>query len=274
MRAKFKIYVGETRGKSPEKYPAFLLERDRWDDYSTKCQFQLFWFDKQHVKHQIGDVKVLHKTENITPLETSFDELGDEYISLGQDETYYQSLIDICGREIAICFLEAVRDIAWMPTLALPFSTLSSFRNALLRFNSAERARRFGLSIVNGDNIVEDLKFSYQCQLPGSENELIVNFDFDAHDPVPGRIVAIIGRNATGKTRFLAQIARDLVQISQTSIESGKQRDNRFSPQRPIFNQLLALSFSAFDKFARPKTKQISYVYCGIRKRKGDRFIF
>jgi hypothetical protein len=97
----------------------------------------------------------------------------------------------------------------------------------------------------------------------------VVNLNFDDKDDIPGRVFGIIGRNATGKTRFLSHLAEDLVKIRRTSLKTEQQREESFHPRRPIFNRLLALSFSAFDQFSRPESEQISYVYCGIRNTKG-----
>lgn len=105
--------------------------------------------------------------------------------------------------------------------------------------------------------------------IPGAEEPTECFVDFDQTDPVPGRIVGIIGRNAVGKTRFLAQLAEDLVQIRQTSVEKAIERDEKFKGERPIFNRVITISYSAFDKFTRPKSQQASYVYCGIRDEKG-----
>jgi ATPase subunit of ABC transporter with duplicated ATPase domains len=265
-----KIYVNNKKfGAKPLTFPAFTLETDSWDDYSTKCKFNVFYYSKNETKNAIGEIKILHKKDLRTVLDDSFEELTEEYISLGQDLKFYGNLLEFCEKRLAIKFLELMRDISWQPMLSVPFETLSSFRNALLRFNSAQKARRFGSVIINGEDVVEDFRFTYKCQVHGAENKTEVVFDFNANDPVPGRIVGIIGRNATGKTRFLSQIAQDLVKIRRTSLETEKQREESFIPQRPIFNRLLTLSFSAFDRFARPQSEQVSYVYCGIRNEKG-----
>ena len=70
---------------------------------------------------------------------------------------------------------------------------------------------------------------------------------------------------AVGKTQYLANLATDLCQISRASSESQKKRDERFGGQRPLFTRVLAVSYSAFDRFVRPKSVAASYVYCGIR---------
>ena len=165
--------------------------------------------------------------------------------------------------------MEALRDIAWKPDLAAPFETTSAFRNSLMRFNYAQRARRFGQALALGHAITEDFAFSYSAQIIGADAPIATHIPFDAKDELPGRVVGIIGRNAVGKTQYLANLATDLCQIGRTSSESQRKRDERFGGQRPLFTRILAISYSAFDRFARPKSEAASYIYCGIRTESG-----
>lgn len=254
---------------STDAYPVFVLLHDNWDDYSTKCKFYLSYAKSKTNISEIGYIKILQADTLKTKLDDSFEALPEDYISLGQSVNFYEKLLEECGVDTAVDFLVAIRDISWNPSLAIPFETTSPFRNALLRSNSAHKARRFGRVVMVGETVSESFSFEYTCQIEGAENFCEVEIDFDAEDKVPGRIVAIIGRNATGKTRFLAQLSRDLAKIRKHSLESERAIKKSFSPQMPIFNRVLALSFSAFDRFSRPSLEQTSYVYCGIRNEKG-----
>lgn len=87
---------------------------------------------------------------------------------------------------------------------------------------------------------------------------------------MPGRIVGLIGRNAVGKTRYLASLGSDLAQISRRSAEALEAREARFPGGRPLFTRIIAISYSAFDRFKRPPMdSSSSYVYCGIRNDRG-----
>jgi ATPase subunit of ABC transporter with duplicated ATPase domains len=77
--------------------------------------------------------------------------------------------------------------------------------------------------------------------------------DFDPEDKVPGRIACLIGRNAVGKTQVLASLATDLTQIARKAEKEVKERDDRFHGKRPLFTRVLAVSYSAFDKFTRSR---------------------
>ncbi|WP_289508396.1 AAA family ATPase [Escherichia coli] len=83
-------------------------------------------------------------------------------------------------------------------------------------------------------------------------------------------MVGIIGRNAVGKTQLMGSLAKDLVQIGRVSQKTINDKVNKFEGRRPIFNRVITVSYSAFDRFIRPKNPQASYVYCGIRNDKGS----
>ena len=151
----------------------------------------------------------------------------------------------------------------------MPFETSPSFRNSLIRFNSANRARRAGRAIILGEPIHDSPAFQYRVRIPGASASLRINVRLDGNDKVPGRIACLIGRNAVGKTQVLAALATDLTQITRKSQEELKKRDDRFSGQRPLFTRVIAVSYNAFDKFSRSKSVDTGYVYCGLRNEKG-----
>lgn len=266
-----KFYVTDSYNEElpAEKCPAVQLVTDNWDDYGIKCQFHFKYFNDRGMQTDIGPIKILHISDSQTSLPATFEKLDESYVSLGQSTDFYTSLLMNCGTRVATRILGTLNDIAWQPPLAEPFETLPAYRNALLRFNSAQKARRFGQAVLLGHDINEDFRFSYKATIPGAADVTEVSIDFDSKDQLPGRIVAIIGRNAAGKTQYLSLIANDLVQIRRISKEKQKSRDESFSPRRPIFNRVISVSYNAFDKFARPQSKQASYVYCGIRTRSG-----
>ncbi|MFZ2156844.1 MAG: AAA family ATPase, partial [Bradyrhizobium sp.] len=258
--------------------PVFVLTTDKWDDFGHEVQLHLAYIDSKSSETRVGTLKVLQRasddTESIsvaskTKLPASFDELSEEFISLGQEEDYYKTLHKLLGKQ-AGDVLVALRDIAWQPALAADFEPTSAFRNAMMRENGAHRSRRFGRAWAEGVKATEKLSFSYSGVIAGAEEPIDVRIGFNGKDPLPGRIVGIIGRNAVGKTRFLAQLGEDLAQISRTSAERLAEREGRFPDGRPLFTRIIAISYSAFDRFKRPPADaSSSYVYCGIRNDKG-----
>jgi len=263
----------------PFPRPFFVLRTDAWDDFGHEVQFHLSHHDAKGHETRLGPVKILQRSrahgatfevERITTLPKRFTVLDEDFVSLGQEDGYYKRLYKLM-KSNAVEVLEALRDIAWLPALAADFEPTPAFRNAMTRENGAHRARRFGRAWAMGQEITEKLNFTYIGAIEGANTDVEANFEFSPDDPVPGRIVGIIGRNAVGKTRFLASLGGDLAQITRSSAQSLSLREDRFPNGRPLFTRIIAISYSAFDRFKRPKNdRSSSYVYCGIRNEKGD----
>ena len=257
----------------------FVLQRDSWNDFGSHVRFDLYWFDADGVRRNFGKTKILERvekngtwkvSEDTTPPLEFQEEIGSDYVSLGQSEEYYRDLHEAFG-DAAQDVLVALRDISIKPGLARDFEPSSVFRNGMMRENSAKRSRRFGSAWAQGRNSVERPSFRYLGDPANSEHSFEVNFDFLPADVLPGRVVGIIGKNAVGKTRFMAQLSADLAQIRRLSAESVQDRSARFPDDQPLYTRILAVSYSAFDRFTRPNAHDdSSYVYVGIRDEKGN----
>ncbi|MEA9585969.1 AAA family ATPase [Xanthomonas sp. WHRI 10064A] len=258
--------------------PLFVLRTDAWDDFGHRVQFHLTHRDAKGLETRLGSVKVLQRTSadgeafevaETTKLPTSFSTIDERFVSLGQDDEYYKGLHKLMGKRAADV-LRALRDIAFLPAFAADFEPTSAFRNAMMRENGAHRARRFGQAWATGQEVTEKLNFTYIGTIEGADADVEAKFAFNSLDPVPGRVVGIIGRNAVGKTQFLASLGADLAQIARSSAETLSAREDRFPKGRPLFTRIIAISYSAFDRFKRPQPDHSSsYVYCGIRNEKG-----
>ncbi|QXQ06844.1 ATP-binding protein [Sphingosinicellaceae bacterium] len=258
----------------------FVIQGDDWDDYGSKVRFDLLWFNSNGTRSSVGKTKILQGSEENSdwlvygqsdPPDRFTDDIGSSFISLGQSQRYYAWMFDTFGSG-AQEVLTALRDIAVRPGLAGRFETSTVFRNGLMRENLARRSQRFGSAWSRGEQPVEKPSFAYVCKLSDDEQPFQVEFDFKARDVLPGRLVAVIGRNAVGKTRFLAQLSADLAQVRKVSANTFDERKARFPSDQPLFTRVLAVSYSAFDRFRRPslRDESSSYVYCGIRDEKGN----
>ena len=250
-------------------YPAFGLFRTNWDDYNTKCEFILTYYSSNNESKEIGRTKIIFKESPSNQLFPDFDGSGFLYISLGQELDFYRNLVNYIGTEKSIEVLEKLNDIAWQSQKMEPFESESRFRNALLRDNSARDALRFGKQIILNEPINKSFSFKYVNQIENADETFTIKVDFDETDPLPHNIVGIIGRNAVGKTHLMGSLARDLVQVRRVSQKAINQKEESFLGNRPMFNRVITISYSAFDKFVIPKDPQNSYVYCGIRNSKG-----
>jgi len=249
--------------------PCVVYIVDNWDDYNFETLYHLCLFKKSGGKEVLGDVKILQTNSRNTKIPDSFPSLGPEFFSLGQDLEYYENMrkhLPKTHRKV----LDALNDVVVKPQLLDEIETSSGFRNSLIRFNDAKLALRDGLATLEERPLEKGYRFMYSGKIPGAEEGVSIDVDLQPDDPVPGRILAIIGRNGVGKTQFLAQLARDLATTKRVSIETASQVESAFEPARPLFSRVIALSFSAFDKFQRPEPeKYFSYIYCGVRDDSG-----
>ncbi|MEU8251772.1 hypothetical protein [Nonomuraea sp. NPDC048916] len=110
-----------------------ILVPDSWDDYGFKTLFDLYYRDRAQNLHEVGQVKI--GTESLAsarpPVPTGFVQLGDEFFSLGQDDTYYEKLAKLEIREYV---LTALRDIAldeqiFASAISHEVTTVSLFRS-------------------------------------------------------------------------------------------------------------------------------------------------
>ena len=251
------------------QYPCIVMMNDEWDDYNFRTLHHIFYFPAKDKKwKKIGAVKFLQEGLDITILPFPFDKLPVEFASLGQDLKYYKKILEVFPDNFQEV-LHSLNDVVISPVSLEAVETRSGFRNSLTRFNEAKIALRHGFAVLHGGEGGESYKFNYAGKIPGSSANVEVKFDIDSADPVPGRVVAIIGRNGVGKTQFLARLALDLATPLRMSKESAQVVEEAFTPRRPLFSRVIALSFSAFDRFLRPQKKNISYIYCGVRDDSG-----
>lgn len=249
--------------------PCIVYTIDNWDDYNFKTLYHLCLFKKGGGKEVLGNVKILQAGNQSTNIPDSFSSLDPEFFSLGQDLEYYGNLrkhLPKTHRKV----LDALNDVVVKPQLLEEIETSSGFRNSLVRFNEAKLALRDGLATLEKRPLEKGYKFVYSGEIPGAGARVSIDVDLQPDDPVPGRILSIIGRNGVGKTQFLAQLARDLATTRRVSMETASQVESAFEPARPLFSRVIALSFSAFDKFQRPEPEKFfSYIYCGVRDDSG-----
>lgn len=249
--------------------PCIVYLVDNWDDYNFKTLYHLCLFKKNGDQEVLGDVKILQRGVKSTKLPEYFTELDEEFVSLGQDPDYYKNFRKhLPNTHLSV--LEALNDVVVKPQLLDEVETTSGFRNSLIRFNDAKICLRDGPALLAGGERQKGYSFTYTGEIPGAEAGVAINVDLQPEDPVPGRILAIIGRNGVGKTQFMAKLARDLATTRRVSKETVDQLELAFKPNRPLFSRVIALSFSAFDRFQRPEPEEFfSYIYCGVRDDSG-----
>jgi predicted ATPase len=285
-----KFYVRAYREQIKEDliYPCFILVSDNWDDYGFKTSFQLQYYNSRSERFIIGDLKImdieLEDKEGFTKLEKDFENLEDNFASLGTGIEYYEKL-NILKKDYNIevlKVLDSLNDLACMPGLLGTFENSNAYRHSLLREREAKTALQLGNSIINGKGKKFIIDFTFTTTLKDALTPHIVKFRFDKRRKLPLRTFVIIGKNGTGKTMFLSNLAnalnysrtKDFTNVfnSSKNIKLKEYEIGSFDNQLgPPFGKIIALSYSMFDTFRRPKpSKRFSYVYCGLRNQNDE----
>lgn len=204
----------------------------------------------------IGDVKILQRGRHRTSMPAEFESLPDDYVSLGQSESYYQALeaLGAVGEEV----LRALRDLT-LPSApsADPVSMGAGVEKSLLRFPDARKV--YALRLNKGNSGAFSFRYRYRFKTFANVHEL--EFQFDPRNSL-GRINVMVGENATGKTSVLGRLAFAL---------SGTPAEREIEPVQLRLAPILAVSFSPFDDFRRPEHSNPLYEYIGIRKHETSR---
>ena len=243
-------------------YPCMVLTPTQWDDKGYKTSFDLYFYVDTEAKDQVGNLKIIQQQETKTVLPDHFTQLGPEYLSLGQTPLYYRLLRTGFPYEYTT-ILKALNDCAFEPKLAGDFEQQPAFQTSLLRSSDALKIfhESGGLFDPMGEDIsYKPVVFDFEYQFPEAAASHQVDFSFLADETIPNRLFCLIGKNGTGKTQFLAQLARKLV---------DKNAAGNFYPKSPYFSPIIAVSFSLFDNFDPPKASSVGYERISLKTKEG-----
>jgi len=257
-----KIYVEEKISVARMKYqfPSVLLIRNDWDDFSYKSLFSAY-YQNESSRDSIGEVKILHKGRKTPMLKHFSKHLPAGTCSLGVNLNYYSQAKRILGNEY-LDYLDVMNDVTFLPGLHEEFKLEEGFRKSLLRDMDAKKVLERADLIHFGEE-ADKRDFEFEVNLKGATKPHKMSFLFQLDEAIPGRLIALIGKNGTGKTQFISNLAKAL----------GKET-RQWNPktQFPHFNRILAISFSPFDDLTIPeRTKRFNYFYCGIRDPKSNK---
>lgn len=155
------------------KNQAFLL-LSNWDDwFSFQTTFTLWVFDEDGKIHRVGSVKIgqigLRASRNgaepapnvRTPdLEHAFDDLGDRFFSLGQDEDYYETLNSLSKNQRQRVLL-GLRDCAFDLEIFAAARSEEVMNSSLLRSVSQNSVKGRLHRLSHGDATLTEYKFNY-----------------------------------------------------------------------------------------------------------------
>ncbi|WP_137223240.1 AAA family ATPase [Shewanella sp. MEBiC00475] len=261
------VYVGDVApAKIDRLNESFFLRNNSWDDYSYQTTYQLFYIDKEKELLEIGTVKIA--TSDLKHHERPFlngyiKDISKKYFSLGQDESYYSTLREL-PNEGGKRLLAMLKDIAFNREVWIENKSSQALDYSLLR------------NVTNLDVI------SYQMVFKGEKGKLdycltinntpSVSFKINHNLPFKNsNIHAVIGNNGVGKTTYLKEIAKKIVDddfdckilsdINTEDIDDGIKID--------YIEKVLFISFSAFDNNIPDINDKYKFDYLGLHNGEG-----
>ena len=248
-----------------------ILERGLpWDEYVYKTLFQVYYRPGGNEEPQhLGAVKILQRDSKVTRLPTEeVDGLDESFCSLGQDLDYYENVLAL-GQDTARAILHGLRDMVLEPAIFERFQQAEGVERSLLRSSAARIAFRDARRVLEGQPLAHDTPFSFEfsCELKdfGFCEPHRVRFEFFPQDGQLGRMVALVGKNATGKSALLRALARRLSGLDPAA--------GVVTPELMLLRRITVIAYSAFDPYtffkrARPEDG-VAYRKCGLRNDRG-----
>lgn len=282
-----RFVVQKQGGRPPQSFPHVVLVQDNWDDYGYKTTFQATLHLSADEALDLGNLKIMRRSQQggFTEMPSGeFDELGEDYGSLGADVDFYETLYKQ-GRSIYRPFLQGLRDVAFDDDAKAGVEDLEGYRVSLLRFSGAERtiadaSKLFKTTKLPTKRRSVGFRVKFKTRVALNANRFTIEFDFRRQGRLPNRVNALIGYNGTGKTRLLSNLAIVASGYGYANKEDVlEQAAGRFVGTQPPFKTVVVISYSAFDTFVLPGSTRtekerlkekgdiFGYVYCGLRER-------
>lgn len=252
------IFYTKYYQKSPKEnwtYPCLVFEKRSWNDDGNYNSFDLYYYFDRYNRDLIGPIKVININSNDTELKDGFKQIEADYCSLGQTIEFYRNLKDrfpIHYRNV----LSSINDISIIKSLSKKHENNKNFKN-LIRTSEAELIFKDFNSIFLDTIKLISKEFEFKVNLKGAIKEHKVDFVFNLRSNIKNRFFCIVGKNATGKTKFLSSLANKLADENELG---------DFNPNRPSFSKIITSTFSYFDKFRIPESRDTKYFFIGIRE--------
>lgn len=263
----FNVIPHGTPLPSNVKNTVFLFE-DNWDDWGKyRTKFYVRVVDNEGVAYDIGSVKIgskgllpgqtISKNTRAPELQSQFPTVPPNYFSLGQGETYYEALLKLPD-DLGMFVLRGLRDIAYDLSIFEAIKNEYVLGESLLRDISSENVRNRWHRLALGDARLTPFKFSYSrpAARPGMPPPPPMNFEVAPHSTPPTNVHALIGRNGVGKTHFMQNLAKALLNSNGTDTSAGTLAPLDNNTEHWAFAGLAVVSFSAFDDFDLPSSEK------------------
>lgn len=261
---------------STAKSQAFLIT-DNWDDwFEFNTLYSLIYVDGSGVKHEAGGVKIgqfsMKDGQRRPHLPLSFEQLGEEFFSLGQDEDYYEELNEL-GSELRDQILCSLRDMALDQDLYVRALAEKVTDISLLRFVTKSTVQGQFARMAKGGARLSKYEFSYTTPRPKASHaeSIRLGFAVEPESMPPTNIHVLIGRNGVGKTHILNNMSRALIAKIPDADSHGIFEGKSDSTNSELFANLVSVTFSAFDPFEplpnrRDKSEGLPCAYVGLKR--------
>lgn len=250
---------------------SFVLRYDNWDDFGYSTLFDVYFFDVSGKRVEIGQVKVIRRGQekgtHAEMPESPFEQLGEEYCSVGQGQDYYEALYSIPS-DVREAYLIGVRDCAFNLAILHEFEAEDAFTTSVLRSVRKSDIPSVFRNILYGNATLT--RFNFAFRLPSGLDDGI-EVKVEPNSLPPTNLHVLIGRNGVGKTRLLSGIVDQITGRKPDGISVvGKIEFPKSHSEDERFTSLVSVAFSAFDQFRPVESNQISgnvrYSYIGLKK--------
>lgn len=259
--------------------------KDDWDDWGIyETFFHLIYIDHDGKHNHIGQLKIGQM--NLKPhsssecpkigyrfpsleVDSSFDKLPEDMFSLGQDESYYESINQL-SELLDIDVYRDLNDVAFNNSILENVKNEQVLQSSLLRDVNINTVKSRFRQLAHRDAKLTDFNFSYTYPQQ-NENKYIkekirLDFKVDPASIPPSNVHVLIGRNGVGKTRCIKDIA-----------EAIASNDNKYGlikfEEEKFFAKMILISFSAFDDINISSTNEnlIPLMNVSLRKVNNDK---
>lgn len=277
---KFRVLPVNSYLNNQEGGYVYLIE-DNWNDWwKYRTMYQMYFKEDNDTGEvtyigtlKIGDTLIKEDQDRVA-IDKEFESLEENFFSLGQDRYYYENLNRL-GDQLRDEILNQLNDISLDLNLFEKVKDLDISEVSVMRDISKKKIKTKFNKLARGySELTEyDFTFSYSTNKNQDYNEIQFNSVPNANPPT--NVQAIIGRNGVGKTHLLNQIVATLIDPKSEKINTGS-FTNLMSSKEKIFDNIIYLSFSAFDEalFYYPKKIKkngVGYTYIGLKTTKNSR---
>ncbi len=249
-----------------------FLTWDDWNDFLFLTLFGIFYIDENGNKYDLGGIKIAYfgqkESERILAQGDSFDELKEDFFSVGVDDEYYEKLNEL-GEIVRDKVLLALKDISRDSDLFGRAINEEVTKVSFLRNLSEKTITGQFRRLATGGTRLTSYHFKFLTASVNDVKPMELNFSVEPNSNPPTNIHILIGRNGVGKTYLINNMIDSLTKLAGRGIYLGK-FEYLNSEGSSIFANLICVTFSAFDEFDHPpeqrdKSIGLQYSYIGLK---------